>query len=67
MSSDDIRHYFIVSPDDLRGVLEHRNKWAKLSFKAEGTEQWQPAGYISWSKTGKTLTVMISSNSPIKT
>jgi ribosomal protein L14E/L6E/L27E len=54
------KHYYIADPDAVKGVLEHQVNYAKISEKREGSEEWRSVGYISWSKAGKTLTVMIA-------
>jgi len=60
MSEQEGKHYYIISPEDVRAVLEHRNNWATISQKDKAGPEWLSAGYLSWSKTGKTLRIMIS-------
>lgn len=60
MSEQAGKRYFVVSPDDVRAVLDHRNRWAAISQKEKSGPEWLSAGYLSWSKTGKTLTIMVS-------
>lgn len=59
--SEETKRYYIVSPEDVRAVLEHRNNWATISQKDTNSDEWLSAGYLSWSKTGKTLRIMVSS------
>lgn len=59
MSTEE-KHYYIVDPDAVKGVLEHQINYAKISEKKQGSEEWTSVGYLSWSKAGNTLTVMIA-------
>jgi hypothetical protein len=54
------KRYYIADPQAVREVLEHRINYAKISVKKPNSDEWSSVGYISWSKAGKTLTIMVS-------
>jgi hypothetical protein len=56
------KSYYVVDPEAVKAVLNHEKKWAKVSQKKEGSEDWKPTGYIGWSKSGKSLTIMVATN-----